>query len=53
MCSDYITESQRFQIQLRKTSFLNLYENNHHFKSLGEDNKLSDEMKSLSILACA
>ncbi|CAG8678144.1 16006_t:CDS:1, partial [Funneliformis caledonium] len=46
---NYVIESQRFRVQLRKTSFLNLHENNHHFESLGGDNKLSEEMKLFSI----
>jgi hypothetical protein len=49
---DCATESQRFRIQLRKTSFLNLHENNRQFESLGGD-KLSEEMKKFSITARA
>ncbi|CAG8723808.1 3787_t:CDS:2, partial [Funneliformis caledonium] len=53
MRPDYVIKSQRFQVQLRKTGFLNLHENNRHFESLGKDNKLSEEMKLFSIKARA
>lgn len=50
---DYETESRRFRIQLRKTSFLNPKENDRHFESIDGYNKLSEEMKSFSITAQA
>ncbi|GES81472.1 hypothetical protein GLOIN_2v1770734 [Rhizophagus clarus] len=41
-----VTEYQRFQVYLRKLNFLNLMEVKTDFKSLGEEFKLSDQLKN-------
>ncbi|CAG8722530.1 4596_t:CDS:1, partial [Funneliformis caledonium] len=46
---DFEIESQQFQVQLRKAGFLN--KDNRYIESLDGYNKLSEEMKSFSIIA--
>uniref|UniRef100_U9UHT4 Uncharacterized protein n=1 Tax=Rhizophagus irregularis (strain DAOM 181602 / DAOM 197198 / MUCL 43194) TaxID=747089 RepID=U9UHT4_RHIID len=46
-----ITECQRFWVYLRKLNFLNLMKTKTDFKNIGEDSKLSDQLKNFSNLA--
>ncbi|CAG8819632.1 8198_t:CDS:2, partial [Gigaspora margarita] len=52
-CTNYISESRRFQVQIRKSQFVNPNIDNRIFHNMSGEWMLSEEMKRFSEIACS